>query len=268
MDQGIFLSVDFSKAYDSVFHSYLEAVFRYIALPPTLTAVLMSMFRAPLLFAVGQGIVPDVPLDPGSGIKQGDPLSLAIFVMVCSVLVPMIQRISPDIHVLFYADDLLLYIPLPPAEVLPLLDKVFDIIKVYGYNVGLKINLDKSAFLLKGFWHDHTQARLQKFGVSVRTRVKYLGVLIGHLTAEEAYAPIMARAATRAHFMRTLPLTFSERIALFQEWILSMFIFPARTYFPTDTVVAQLATISRTALRISSWGLTLPILESPPGPGR
>ena len=80
--------------------------------------------------------------------------------MVCSVLVPMIQRISPDIHVFFYADDLLLYIPLPPAEVLPLLDKVFDIIKVYGYNVGVKITLDKSAFLLNGFWHEHLQARL------------------------------------------------------------------------------------------------------------
>ena len=57
-----------------------------------------------------------------------------------------------DIHVLFYADDLLIYIPLPPAQVI-LLDKVFDVINVYACNVGLKLNLDKLAFLLKGHWH-------------------------------------------------------------------------------------------------------------------
>ena len=56
--------------------------------------------------------------------------------MVCYVLVPMIQHISADIHVLFYADDLLLYIPLPPAQTIPLLDKVFNAIRIYGYNVG------------------------------------------------------------------------------------------------------------------------------------
>ena len=149
MNQGVFLSMDFSKAYDSVFHSYLDGFFRYIALPPAMTALLISMFKAPLVFAVGRGIVPEVPLHSGSGIKQGDPLSPAIFVMVCSVLIPTLQKISPDIHVLLYADDLLIYVLLPPAQVIPLLAKVFDVIKFYGYNVGLKINLDKSAFLFK-----------------------------------------------------------------------------------------------------------------------
>ena len=148
---GIFVSVDFSKAYDSVLHNYLVAFFLYIAPPPPIS-LLMSMFRAPLLFAVGRSVVSDVPLHPGSGIKQGNPLSPAIFVMAVSVLVRTLQHISPDRRVLFYADDLLLYIPLPPAEIFPLLDKVFHEIRVFGYNVGLKINLDKSALPVKGHW--------------------------------------------------------------------------------------------------------------------
>ena len=114
-------------------------------------------------------------------------------------------------------------------------------------------------------WHE--RERLRQFGVQVRTKVKYLGILIGHVSSEEAFAPILARAANTAAFMRLLPLMFSERIALFQAWVLPLFIFPARAYFPTDQVVAQLAVIYRTALRISSWGLTLPILESPPSLG-
>ena len=79
-----------------------------------MTALLISMFKAPLVCSVGRGIVPEVPLYPGPAIKQGDPLSPAIFVMVCSILIPTPQKISPDIHVLFYADDLLIYIPPPP----------------------------------------------------------------------------------------------------------------------------------------------------------
>ena len=166
-----------------MFHSYLEAFFRYIALPPATTALVISMFKAPLVFSVGRGIVPEVPLHPGSGIKQGDPLSPAIFVMVCSSLIPTLQKISPNIHVLFYADDLPVYIPLPPIQVIPMLDKVFDAIKVYGYNVRLKINLDKSAFLLKGFWHDRPRERLRQFGVEIRSMVKYPGILIGHVSS-------------------------------------------------------------------------------------
>ena len=150
MDHGVFLSVDFSKAYDSVFHNYLRAFFRCIALSPATAALVISMFKAPLVFSVGRGIVPEVPLHPGQGSNRETPLSPAIFVMVWSVPIPTVQKISPDKHVLFYEDDLLSYTP-PPAQVIPLLHKVFGAIKVYGYNVGMKISLDKSTFLLKGF---------------------------------------------------------------------------------------------------------------------
>ena len=146
--------------------------------------------------------MPKVPLYPGSGIKEGDPLSPAIRVMVCSVLVPYLQHISPRIRVLFYADDLLVYIPLPLAQTFPLLSKVFDAIRVYGYAVGLKINLDKSAFLTKGIWQELELQRLSQFGVSVRQKVKYLGILLGHVSSDEAYAPVLARAAMRAACMR------------------------------------------------------------------
>ena len=93
VNQGVFLSVDFSKAYDDVFHSYLEAFFRYIALPLAMIALVISMFKVPLVFSVGRGIVPEVLLHPESGIKQGDPLSPAIFVMICPVVIPTLQKI-------------------------------------------------------------------------------------------------------------------------------------------------------------------------------
>ena len=67
--------------------------------------------------------------------------------------------------------------------------------------------------------------------------------------------------------MRTLPLTHQERVALFQEWVLPLLIFPARAYFPTDAVISQVSAVYKTALCLTSWGLTLPILELRPGLG-
>ena len=216
-------------------HNYLVAFFLYIALPAPMISLLMSMFQAPLIFQVGRGVV-------------------------CSVLVPYLQHIH-TCHVLCARPVVVHPPPPPPAQTFPLLSKVFDAIRVYGYIVGLKINPDKSAFLTKGMWQEHDLHRLSQFGVCVRQKVKYLGILLGHVSSDEAYAPVIARAAMRAAFMLSLPLTFTERTTLLQEWVLPLFIFPARAYFPTATVVPQVAAIYRTALWVSSWGLTLPILE-------
>ena len=138
----------------------------------------MSMFKAQFIFAVGRGVVKNIAVPPQSGIKQGDPLSLAVFVMVCSVL---IHALSPHVHILFYADDLLLYIPLPPPHrpTCALLPPIFQHLRQFGIFVGLQINLSKSAFLTKGAWTDQWVTVLKSFGVEVKQKVKYLGIVLG-----------------------------------------------------------------------------------------
>ena len=133
--------------------------------------------------------------------------------------------------------------------------------------VGLKLILGKSAFLVKGMWEQRHLDTLRTFGIQVKQKVQYVGVLVGRVSSEEAYAPLIARALHRAHYMRTLPLTHDECIALFLEWVLPLFIFPAWAYFPTDSVVAKLANVYKVALRLNSWGLTLPILAHAPAQG-
>ena len=179
-----------------------------------------------------------------------------------------LRAISPQIHVLFYADDLLLYIPLPPRPACALLPpSIFEQLRRFGLFVGLQLNLSKSAFLTKGTWPEQYVEVLSSLGISIKRKVKYPGILLGHVTSEETYAPVLARATLRAHFMSNLPLTQDERVALFQEWVLPLFIFPARGYFPTDHVVAKLSVIYKVALRLNSWGLTLPIMAMPPNLG-
>ena len=134
----------------------------------------------------------------------------------------------------------------------------------YAKFVGLRINLDKSAFLLRGFWTDRQKTKLENTGIPVQSKVKYLGNLFGDVTPDEAFAPHLSRALARAQFAATLPLTMPERVHLLQEWILPLMIYPARAYFPTEDVCTKLANVYRVALRLGSWGLTLPILQLPP----
>ena len=264
MEYGLFISIDFAKAFDSVHHNYFIAFFQHLGLPPPMISLIPSMLTSPFVFGVGRGVVCTVQVKPGSGVRQGDPLSPAVFAMVCSVLIPQLQEVSPAIRALFYADDLMIYIPISPSLIIQLLPNIMQVLKTYTKFVGLHINEDKSAFLLKGFWSDNQRKRLTDRGIPIKAKVKYLGNLFGQVSAEEAYAPHLARAIVLAQFAAILPLTLPERAQVLQEWILPLLIYPARAYFPTEEVHNKLAHIYRIALRVSSWGLTLPIWQQPP----
>ena len=47
--------------------------------------------------------------------------------------------------------------------------------------------------MTKGEWPEQWLDKLRSFGVEVKPEVKYLGILLGHVNSNEAYAPTIYR---------------------------------------------------------------------------
>ena len=148
MQQGLMVSLDFSKAYDTVHHNYFIAFFLHVGLPIPLISLLMTMFKAQFVFAMGRGVVKEVLVPPQSRVKQGDPLSPAVFVMVCSVIVHE-SNIPKDTRSLLCTRPPAVRSP-SPRPTCALLPLVFEQLRQFGLFGGLQLNLSKSAFLTQG----------------------------------------------------------------------------------------------------------------------
>ena len=67
--------------------------------------------------------------------------------------------------------------------------------------------------------------------------------------------------------MQKWALSLPEGVALLKLWILPLFLHVAKVVFPSDGVVDSLTSISKQALNLNFWGITLDILAHSPGTG-
>ena len=102
-------------------------------------------------------------------------------------------------------------------------------------------------------------------GLQVQQKLKYLGVLLGHVSPSEVYGPVISKMMLRN--LSTLPLPLEEKTALLQMWISPCCYLTARVHRPNLHVERHMHVIQATALSMSCWGLTRGILVEPASRG-
>ena len=175
--------------------------------------LILHLLRAPYLYSVGKGYVPGVYHHPRAGTRQGDPLSPALFSLVASFVIFPLQDLGPGLTIMMYADDLISFLD---GRANPqLLGKVWEVVSCFGQFSGLKVNLNKTAAIVRNCGETEWARCFRDIGVDVKNFVKYLGVRLGNirhhqddqgwgLTIEEAFAPALQEAFRRARVVSTL----------------------------------------------------------------
>ena len=165
---------------------------------------------------------------------------------------------------MLYADDILLLFRGSGRRTVGNVEAVRNVLGVFGHYSGLTINRGKSYALVK------TRSRecpAHIAGLQVQQKLKYLGVLLGHVSPSEAYGPVISKMMLRARHLSTLLLPLEEKTALLQMWISPCCYLTVRVHRPNLHVERQMHVIQAIALSMSCWGLTRGILAEPASRG-
>lgn len=175
--QGILCSFDQEKAFDVVSHSYLFQVLEEAGIDSDFQRMVRALYTRPVSAVTVLGRTSEV-FDVGRGVRQGCPLSPALYVLAFE---PLLQRLSrdsriarfplppgsPPAPIFAYADDLTIVVP-DEASV----SSVLDVMEVYCKASGAKVNRSKSATLYFGCAPSSPQPA---HGLPVKAEVRLLG---------------------------------------------------------------------------------------------
>ena len=150
-----FVSLNFKKAFDSIEQRWLSRVLQKMNFPVKFIRTTNSLNKdANVLVFVNGFRTGQVPIN--RGIRQGDPLSLYLFLLAVEPLVATINndtRIEGrlgkgrkrNVKCLSYADDLTLTLVGSPSVCL-----AFEIIERFSEATGLKLNMEKTQGMMVG----------------------------------------------------------------------------------------------------------------------
>ncbi|XP_062021223.1 uncharacterized protein LOC133737733 [Rosa rugosa] len=152
--QKIALKLDMTKAYDRVEWGFLQRMMEVMGFPDRFVFLIMDCVKSVTYSVLLQG-APFGKIKPSRGLRQGDPISPYLFLIVAEGLSALIRKAereqqihgvaiargAPSVSHLFYADDSLLFCDATVTDCMALK----NIFSTYEAASGQKINKDKSA---------------------------------------------------------------------------------------------------------------------------
>ena len=121
---------------------------------------------------------------------------------------------------------------------------------------GLQQSVGKSAYITKGTLQPEALQFMQDSGLQHETKVRYLGVHMGHVSVKETFVGPLQEAYRRARIAATIALSIPEKITLLTTWILPTLLLTAIAYVADRSVVSALHAVYNMLFCFDSWGIT------------
>lgn len=239
------IKTDISKAFDRVEWSFLEALLLKLGFSVKWVSWIKICISS-VSYQVLLNGEPKGNISPSRGIRQGDPISPFLFILLTEALISQIQgaeqegritglkiaRGSPPISHLLFADDSLY---LCRAEI-PQCAELMKIINTYGCSSGQRLNVDKSSILFGNKVPTDTKAAIkQTLGI---TKEGGMGVYLGLPekicgSKKQAFAFIQQRLQNRINYLSAKLLSKGGKEVLIKSvaqalrtYVMSCFLLP------------------------------------------
>ncbi|KAL0804295.1 hypothetical protein Bca101_096785 [Brassica carinata] len=221
------LQIDITKAYDNVDWRFLFNVLEALELPQNLRNWVRVCVSSPHYSIALNGEL--AGFFPGKkGLRQGDPISSSLFVIVMDLLskqldraalahqfIPHPKAIDPLVTHLSFADDMLIFFNGDSDS----LEGILRILQSFYLNSGLGLNLAKSSLFLDGGNAEILKQMADRFGLaSGSLPVKYLGLpLMPNKMNRRDYQPLIDKVIKRISSWTNRHLSFAGRLELIKS---------------------------------------------------
>lgn len=236
--KAFLLSTDLEKAFDKVNHKFLWRIMDKFGIPQAFIDCIKNLYEPATSRVIFNGFMTK-EIVIGSSVRQGCPLSMALFVLYIE---PLIRRIAENVQgvlmdnqfvrVIAYADDLAILVR-NDAE----FDLVLQIVNSYALSSCVKLNKQKSCFLrLNG-----AKCGPQQFREV--TQLKILGVMFTERWKDIVninYAKLVRDIKFRISLHRVRQLNLLERTWLLNVFILSKLWYVCQVFPPNNKHLAEI----------------------------
>ncbi|KAL2224371.1 UNVERIFIED_CONTAM: hypothetical protein Sindi_3072200 [Sesamum indicum] len=253
------LKVDIRKAYDTVEWDFLLAVLQLFGFPQTFTRWIEECVTT-TAFSIGLNGNPHGFFAGARGLRQGDPLSPYLFVLVMEVLhLGLLQLIEQDSQFSFhwkcepakvfqlgFADDLLLFCR-ADLNSLGTLKRGLDRFAEWS---GLRLNVQKSHVIISRSAQAWKDQILSIMGFQEgQLPMRYLGLpLLSSRLSISDCQPLLLKIDARINGWEGISLSYAGRIQIIKSVLSAMSIYWASAFILPKAIIKQIEKRLRTFL--------------------
>ena len=254
--EAALLKLDFHKAYDSISWHFLEWILEQMNFPNTWSKWIMTCVSTASVSILINGS-PCAPFKLQRGLRQGDPLSPFLFVLIAESLNQIIMKATDlslwkgigvgngelNITHLQYADDTLIFCDANIES----LKNIKKALIVFQLASGLQINFHKSSLI--GLNTSDTWQKLAANTLLCRTGeipFTYLGLPIGgNITRIQLWDPILLKLSKKLATWKSKMLSIGGRLTLIKSSLTSLPLYFMSIYPIPMGVVKKIISLTR-----------------------